>query len=299
MKSAFQIERSPSLYVVVVLYQRGLTTSPTCQSLLRKKALHPQDTFLIYDNSPSSDWAFIPEGWQVVCNPKNGGLLTAYTYAFSQAKLKGCPWVLLLDQDTELPEHFLESIHANIAQMQTRSDVVAIVPVVRSGNRQVSPVLPKLGRETPFQPRNVIETQWLSAINSGTCLRVEFIESVGGFCELFWLDYLDHWLFKVINNSRKSVFVTDMELRHDLSVADMNRGLNVQRYNNVLTAERRFTNLYLPPLWRIVLIPRLLARAFKHLIFTHDKRLARSMAAAAATQLIALVRLRRGPTELP
>jgi len=283
-------EAAIGLYIIVVLYKRDLSASATCQSLLNQISTAPRDIIVVYDNSPTSDLGPIPDAWKVVIDPDNAGLAKAYNYAISQAKSKDYHWVLLLDQDTDLPSNFLVTTHEILALTDPNSDVVAVVPIVKCGNRQVSPMLPLLGREIPFKMRNVIEAKWLTAINSGTCLRVNFIESVGGFCTNFWLDYLDHWLFKMINNKGKSVYVSHVVLEHDLSVANMNRGVTAQRYKNVLAAERRFTNNFLPPLWRFVLVPRLLARALKHLILTHDKQLGRLMVGAAITQFVYLIR---------
>jgi GT2 family glycosyltransferase len=282
---------SIGLCIVVVLYQCAIGDSPTCLSLSKQTSEDPHDLFLVYDNSPRSNLGSVPAGWEVVIDSNNGGLLAAYGCALSRAKAAGCPWILLLDQDTELPHDFLTSVHASLALLNEKTEVAAIVPIVKEGNRQLSPMLPRLGRERPFCLRGVIETGWLMAINSGACVRVDFIESIGGFSRAFWLDYLDHWLFKTLHDQGKSVFVSDVVLQHELSVANMNRGLTVQRYKNVLGAERQFTNGHLPVLWRLVLVPRLLARALKHLAVTRDKRLAFLMIAAAAIQVAALIRI--------
>ena len=283
-------DRSIGLCIVVVLYQRAIRESATCLSLSNQRFKNSRDIFLVYDNSPCSNLGPVPTGWEVVVDSSNGGLLAAYNCAISRAKSAGCPWVLLLDQDTELPSDFFLAVHKELAASHDKTDVVAIVPIVKAGNRQLSPMLPRLGRESPFVHRDVVETRWLMAINSGTCLRVDFIESIGGFSKAFWLDYLDHWMFKMIHNRRKSIYVSNVELQHDLSVANMNTGLTVQRYKNVLVAERQFTNNYLPTLWRFALVPRLLARAMKHLIITRDKRLGFLMLAGSAAQMLALVR---------
>jgi hypothetical protein len=198
---------------------------------------------------------------------------------------------LLLDQDTSLPSNFLSGIHENLQHMQAHPLVVAIIPIIKAGDRQVSPMCPKLGRETVFEQRNVVMAEWLTAINSGTSIRVEFLEEVGGFCEDFWLDYLDHWLFKMISNMRKSVYVGDVVLHHDLSVANMS-SVSVERYENVLAAELRFANRYLPVSWRMVVVPRLLARAIKHLVTISERQLAASMASAAVAQAGYLCRLK-------
>jgi Glycosyl transferase family 2 len=276
--------------IVVVVYRRAISDSATCLSLCNQGLKDSRDVFLVYDNSPRSNLGPVPIGWEVVLDSSNGGLFAAYSYAVTRAKAAGCPWVLLLDQDTELPPDFLSSVHESLALAHEKTDVVAIVPIVKAGNRQLSPMLPRLGWESPFALRDVVETNWLMAINSGTCLRVDFIESIGGFSKAFWLDYLDHWLFKMIHNMRKGVYVGSSVLQHELSVANMNRGLTVQRYKNVLSAERQFTNCYLPLLWRWALVPRILARALKHLVITRNKRLGLLMVAGAAMQTATLVR---------
>jgi hypothetical protein len=278
------------LFVVIVLYQRSIAASVTCQSLSKQRGIKSRDRFLLYDNSPCTNLGPIPRGWEVIVDSSNGGLFAAYSCAVSRAKAAACPWLLLLDQDTELPPDFLLTVHKNLALSQGKTDVVAIVPIVMAGSRQVSPMLPRLGKEYPFLLRDVVEPRWLMAINSGTCLRVDFIESIGGFSKAFWLDYLDHWLFKMIHSMRKGVYVSSAVLQHELSVANMDKGLSVQRYKNVLSAERQFTNTYLPLLWRLALVPRLLARAFKHLVITQDKRLGFLMVVGAAEQTAALVR---------
>jgi GT2 family glycosyltransferase len=288
--TGIQPEAAINLYIIVVLYQRSISASATCQALLRQVALSSQDIILVYDNSPISNLGPIPDSWNVVIDADNGGLAKAYNYAISEAKSANCRWVLLLDQDSELPGDFLSSTHESLSVTDFNHDIVAVVPIVKCGNRQISPMIPLLGREIPFKMQNVVESKWLTAINSGTCLRVDFIEGVGGFCKDFWLDYLDYWLFKIINNNGKSVYVTHDVLQHDLSVANMNNGISEERYNNVLTAERQFTNKFLPPLSRLVLVPRLVVRGLKHLILTKDKRLSYLMVRSAASQSLTLLR---------
>jgi hypothetical protein len=293
---SLQTERPIGLCVIVVVYQCAICASATCLSLFKQNFIGSRDIFLVYDNSPHSDLGPIPIGWDVFFDSSNGGLLAAYSYAISRAKAAGCPWVLLLDQDTELPTNFLLTVHEILALSEDKANVVAIVPIVKAGDRQLSPMVPRLGRENPFVLRDVVETKWLMAINSGTCLRVDFIESIGGFSETFWLDYLDHWLFKMIHNMHKGVYVSSVVVQHELSVANMDKGLTVQRYRNVLSAERQFTNNYLPPLWRFALVPRLLARGLKHLVITRDKRLGFLMVAGAAAQMASLVRMWWSPS---
>ena len=281
-----------NLYVVVVLYNCGIDESPTCATLLIQRASHGRTTVLVYDNSAVSKISSVPEGWQVVLDASNGGLSAAYNRAVDKAKAMQCEWILLLDQDTVLPDDFLEGIHQRLPKMRTWPSVVAIVPIVKAGNFQVSPMYPKLGREKAFRGRNVVVSEWLVAINSGACIRVDFVDEIGGFSKDFHLDYLDFWLFKMISNRHRSVYVGDVELQHELSVANMN-DVSISRYRRVLAAELRYTNGYLPLLWRIIIVPRLVARAAKHFLYTRDKRIGLSMLIAAMSQVGFLCARRR------
>jgi hypothetical protein len=70
--------------------------------------------------------------------------------------------------------------------------------------------------------------------------------------------------------------------------------LDVNRYKNILTAERAFTNRHLPRLWRPVLVLRLLARAGKHAFCTRDKSIASLMFLAALQQVVSIFDLTSG-----
>jgi GT2 family glycosyltransferase len=273
------------VFVVVVLYKCAVGESLTCISLMNQMQANARDAVLLYDNSPAPDPHSIPAGWDYRHDPGNGGLAQAYNDAVARAQSAGYGWMLLLDQDSRLPPDFLVGVRNSMRAMDSRNDVVALVPIVESNSRQLSPLIPKPAWEKPYGRRNLVESDWLMAINSGTCVRVAFIEELGGFSKDFWLDYLDHWLFKMIAVHGRSIYVMDAVIQHELSVTDMNRGMSVERYSNILAAELHFANEFLPLSWRLALVPRLLARALKHLIATSDKRLAARMAIAACTQL--------------
>jgi GT2 family glycosyltransferase len=242
-------------------------------------------SFLIYDNSPLGNSADLPPGWIYVSDPTNKGLPAAYNYALSLAKHAEAEWLLLLDQDSCLPKNFMENLQSEIASCHHLTEIAAIIPLVFSNKRQVSPFLPKLGFDCPYTHSRSITSRWIAAINSATSIRMSFLESIGGFSTDFWLDYLDHWLFRKIYDNGRSVFVGAMEVEHSLSVANFNRGLELSRYKNVLAAEIAFTNHCLPAYWGPILVMRLIARAVKHIIFTRDKRMALLMLSAALKQV--------------
>lgn len=284
----------PSTLATVVLYKCSITQSSTCVSL-RTQETYSSDSIsvLIYDNSPVANSEELPPHWTYVSNSTNKGLAAAYNYALSQARLTGAQWLLLLDQDSILPRNFLANLQGEITLCHDNSKIAAITPLVFSGRRQISPTRPMLGFDRPYISTQSISSVWLTAINSAAAIRVSFVESIGGFSERFWLDYLDHWLFRKIYDQAHSVYVSDMRIDHNLSVANFNQGLELSRYENVLEAEAAFTNQYLPIYWRWVLAVRLVARAAKHTVVTRNKKIALLMLAAAWKQALWVLGLTR------
>jgi GT2 family glycosyltransferase len=281
------ISDHPKILAVIVLYKCTINRSSTCISI------RAQDSYdngavscLIYDNSPIGNSDDLPPGWIYVSDPTNNGLASAYNHAISQAKCSGAQWLLLLDQDSCLPKNFMANLQVETALCHHKSEIAAIVPLVFSNNRQVSPFLPKLGFDHPYTLSHSTSSGWIAAINSAASIRISFLESIGGFSTDFWLDYLDHWLFRKIYDTGHAVFVGEMKVEHSLSVANFNHGLEVSRYRNVLTAEMAFTNRCLPAYWRPILAMRLIARAIKHALFTRDKRIALLIIRAALEEIV-------------
>lgn len=284
---------APTILAVVVLYKCSLEESFMCQTLQKQAAvLDPQSTtVLLYDNSPTSAVINLPKNWIYVGNPKNGGVAAAYNRALELAHETGADWLLLLDQDSCLPPKFLVELNFALARLEGAEGISAVVPRIYCNGRQISPVRPMLGLDRPINRGNAVVSAWISAINSGAAIRVSFVEEIGGFNQGFWLDYLDHWLFRTIFARKKSVYISDAKVQHDLSVANLADGIGLPRYANVLEAERRFTNEFLPLFWKIVLMGRLAARAVKYGLGNRNKGLSRLLFSHAFRQFATLLRL--------
>jgi GT2 family glycosyltransferase len=283
-----------NILATVVLYKCSITQSSTCVSLQTQEAHSDSISILVYDNGPVGNLEELRPHWTYVSDSTNKGLAAAYNCALSQAKISGAQWLLLLDQDSILPRNFLANLQAEISLCHDNPKIAAIVPLVFSGRRQVSPTRPMLGFDRPYRSTQSTSSAWLTAINSAAAIRVSFVESIGGFSEKFWLDYLDYWLFRKIYDTAHSVYVSDIKIDHNLSVANFNHGLEISRYENVLKAEAAFTNQYLPVHWKCVLAVRLLARAIKHAVFTRNKKMALLMLSAAWKQALSISGVEKG-----
>lgn len=236
----------PPILVVLVLYKKEASRSISLVSFLRaldETGLASQFRLLVYDNSPIH--SVLPDGIPIpissIHDPANGGLFRAYTAALELAEKDGNEWMLLLDQDTVLDAAYLNTLRRKLPQAAGNPTCAAMVPKLLSGNVIISPArISWSGRMLPVDKKFTgIPTWEITGLNSGTLLRVSAIRAIGGFNPMFWLDYLDHWIFNQLYRAGYSTYVLDVALEHELSVKSM-KSMSVSRYCNILSAEAEF-----------------------------------------------------------
>jgi GT2 family glycosyltransferase len=254
---------------VIVLYEvqpRDVATFVTLSpAITRLSEWRGGLRVLLYDNTPEGgDPGPLAEGVQYEPAGFNAGLAAAYNRALEVAQLHGCSWLLLLDQDTVLPNDFLESLLGELREYETNADVVAVVPIVRSGGVVASPKRVGFFGLKAFAktPRGIQDAE-IASINSGTAIRCDFVRSIGGFSRAYWLDYLDHWLFRQIYATGKKVAVSNCVLEHSLSVQDYRRNINLTRYRSILAGESAFMTTHKSKLQIPFYLLRLLARSVR------------------------------------
>jgi hypothetical protein len=149
--------------------------------------------------------------------------------------------VLFLDQDTMPPANFPDCIGRAVrAAWSGGVPPAALVPRVVHDGRLVSPArITASGavRPEPLPPAGGPGTP--TAISSGALVRTGALSSILPAPAEFWLDYLDHWLFRRLREGGGTIAVIDCELSHALSVAS-DEPLAPARFANVLRAERAF-----------------------------------------------------------
>lgn len=236
-------------------------------------------SLLIYDNSPSPQTgSFDSLGFGEFVyhhDPRNSGLAAAYNRGLSEAHEGGAEWLLLLDQDTELPLPFLEELHRTI-EASPEPPICAIVPKLIRNGEMLSPQ--QVGR---FHNRSVlvgfsgIFPGAVTALNSAACLRVKAMETIGGFPQEYWLDFLDHVVFHRLQQAGGKILILDALIEHHLSLMNLESEMSLPRYIGMLAAEWRFireTGAGGGPFLHRV---RLLKRAFTNAIRWKNKAYAR------------------------
>jgi GT2 family glycosyltransferase len=200
-------------------------------------------------------------------DPHNSGIAVAYNWALDIAKSYGFQWLLLLDQDTRLPVTFLAFLSDAVKIYNTNKSVESIVPIVTDGGVAISPKRVLFGRLAPLpEPAPQVADYEVTAINSGTLVRVPFVALLGGFNPAYRLDCLDHWLFRQLYAQGKRVALSGSVIEHDLSVSDYRNKVSGMRYRSILSAEALFVRTEKPFIERKLYVIRLAVRAVKQLV---------------------------------
>jgi hypothetical protein len=266
---------------VIALYKRSLEQSQTLMSLEFAFRSHPEVLkcfhVLVWDNSstaltnPRLGFPF-----DYFHSSKNVGTSGAFNGAMELAEKMGIPWLLLLDQDTTIPEEFVPKIAAYGQRFAHDPEVAAVLPLLWCRGQLISPnYLSNLYRILPV-PRASHSTRFkkqVFACDSATLMRVSALREAGGYDEgLFWLDFSDIYVFAAFyRNGRSAYIASDLQLEHSLSITDYGNGLSPERYRNFLAAEGAFMLLYRSRRDNIALTVRLLARAAKQYLRHQDK----------------------------
>jgi len=259
---------------VLVVYERDLqqvSAWPWLVAGLKDKgrAGIELEHVLVYDNSgqPRVNSVATIEGCSYIHDCNNGGTAAAYERAVAVAIEKSIDWLLLLDQDTHLPPGFLDAAAALLARWSAERPA-ALVPWVIDQEKVVSPArVTLLGGIRPLRRGGALEqVRGLTALASGSLIRIATLRQILPFPRELWLDYVDHWIFARLNRSGARIAVLDEVLRHKLSIMRPTQ-LSRRRLNSILDGESYFQGL-LGPVARLSYPLRLLGRLARYALIS-------------------------------
>ena len=272
-----------SVLAVIVLYKRSVEQSQTLVSLAEALGKHPELLrclrVLLWDNSPTPTTPILGFPFDYLHTGKNVGTAGAFNRAMEFAETQSIPWLLLLDQDTTLPEDFVAKMVDYGHRFADTPEVAAVVPLLSCRDQLISPKrLRSLYRISPVPPAcyGTYKGQ-VVVCDSATLMRTAALREAGGYDEeLFWLDFSDIDVFAALHRNGKSIYIAgDLRLQHSLSIMDYDSSMTPERYANFLAAEGVFFSLRRSPLDNVALTVRLLARATKQYLRYENKTFAR------------------------
>lgn len=208
-----------SFLAVIVVYGSKPVETPSLRSLANCRLERCTLRTIVWDNSllPNGvDWSTLGLCGDYVSTPANLGLSTIYNHVIA-SHLRPGEYLLLLDQDTVLPDDYLLKAEAAI---NAHPDVGLFLPMVKANGRWASPVTYLCGWGKQWGSRQVgeITSSRICAINSGMIISDTYL--LGSFPVYderlrfygtdtqFMLDYMDR---------RRSLCMMDTVIDHDLS----------------------------------------------------------------------------------
>lgn len=247
-----------SITAVIVLYQCSADRSSALQSLLRFLASPTNSAApiqaIVYDNSPKSQAKApsLPPNVTYYAATENGGLAPAYNLALRQAREQQSEWLLLLDQDTELSESYLQELVVLSESLLPDQSVAAIVPKLACNGKVHSPedhMFDQLRSQFEHRDHGVslsavgVQAHRLVAYNSGALMRVSALNAIGGFPPDFWLDFLDHAVFHMFAARGGHIYIMQSVLAHPLAHTNRHE-VPLWRERNVLSAQTLFVKRF-------------------------------------------------------
>lgn len=211
-----------NLLIVIVLFNQELNDSNAYKSIISNIGKLSNLSILIYDNSYErnvKDDFFIVNGVNHIYkhNIYNPGLSEAYNFSHDFAVKHKFNWLLLLDQDTELPNYSL-NVYLNSIGKYPHINLFSPVVKVKSGSI-ISPYRERFRvgfklKSVIYGEHNIIE---YGLINSGILISTRAFSRAGGYNERVKLDFSDSQFLSRFRRHYKKFFCIDLCLVQDLS----------------------------------------------------------------------------------
>ncbi|MBD3749610.1 MAG: glycosyltransferase [Sphingobacteriales bacterium] len=218
-----------NLQIIIVLFKEKISTSISYKSITESD---PEINVFIYDNSPTRD----PDAEKFpnvvyIHDKRNLGVSTAYNEGAKFAKSKNIEWLLLLDQDTQVPVNFLSQLKLNI-NMTNPLNLYAMR--LYSNGMLLSPCGYKFKRGNFL--RNIKEgknnLKKITFLNSGLLLSTELFFKVQGYDKNVPLYFSDFVFINRLRKHIKTFTLLPIDLIHNLSSNDTKDKKKFQgRYN--------------------------------------------------------------------
>lgn len=162
-------------------------------------------------------------GIVVIPNKKNLGVAKALNQMFAYAKENGFDWVLTLDQDSVCPNNLIKSYREVVSRLNEFDDSFMLqdeqLRQENEGLRHVGILCPQtvdrnFDSGTDHQEKYTLVDK---CITSASLTSVKTWETVGGFWEELFIDFVDHdFCAKCKEHGIKILQLNDVQILHEL-----------------------------------------------------------------------------------
>ena len=193
---------------VIILY------NPDINNLQKRiKAISQQvSEIVLVDNSTNINKAIktnLPNSCHYIVNKKNLGIAAAQNIGIKWALSEKCTHVLIMDQDSLLPENATSKLLEAEADLLNKNITLAAVAPIYKDIRKSQTTENQSGDDQYIVVNNLI--------SSGTLVRAEVIEDVGLMNEWLFIDGVDdEWCFRALEKGYHMFQVKDISMQHEL-----------------------------------------------------------------------------------
>ncbi len=221
-----------SISIIIVIYNTALEESESFESVQRMANNSYNLNLLVYDNSLEPQEVGKYAGLEImyVHDPSNSGVSKAYNVGVKHAQKRKNTWLLLLDQDTTLPQTILNTYENAV---QKNSNVKLFVPILQLNNGRIfSPCSYKFKRGFYLNSikGGLHSLQHLSPVNSGMLVNVKAFLEVGGYNNQVKLDFSDFQFIRRFRKKYSDFYVMDVKCLQDFSDDDISFSSQKNRY---------------------------------------------------------------------
>lgn len=276
---AFSVTKNPvpirgtgsKILIVVVRYLTPLQESQTiqtlCSGLSGDLELERNVSTLIWDNSPApQSVSELPIQVEYRHSDENVGVAGAYNYAMELAEQRGFSWLLLLDQDTNIPPGFVPAMRDYACRLEADPRIAAVAPTVLMRGWSVSPKVTSRwgGARDPAPNFQGPIFNELIIMNSGMLVRVSALRRIGGYSMDYWLDFSDRYVCHMLSKYEYGAWLAgELQLDHDVSIMAGEGATSLARFENLMAAQDAYFSEHKSALRNVVFCQRLLRSAWR------------------------------------
>lgn len=211
------------IYSILVVYNKDIASSKSYNFI----KMYSSIKLIVCDNSTmenKNEEKVLNDGHIYISMHGNAGLSKAYNVALNRIPYSKDDYVLLLDDDTTLTDEYMQTIFECI---KSKKDVY--VPIVRTQNMLMSPVISKNGCIHPIKNVDQIQNESISAINSGMLICTNVFKDYK-YPEQMFLDYVDHAFMYEMNHRHKQIMLMDVTVFQSFSIDEFNKDAEKKRF---------------------------------------------------------------------
>ncbi|BAZ84811.1 glycosyltransferase [Dolichospermum compactum] len=240
------ISTTEGILFILVIYKRRLNESDSFISLVNSlQNTHLNIDIFIYDNSPSSmilNEELSGENWKIhyVHDETNPGVSKAYNEGFKLGKKLNKKWLLLLDQDTKLPDDAIIKYSRAVLDNNEHS---LFAPILVSTNGTIySPCNYFFKRGFPMKSMEIgiVKARRKSLLNSGLLISIDIFEKVGGYNERLKLDFSDFDFIDRYRQVYQYFYIVDTKCIHELSATEDDVNALLKRFTTYCESIKYF-----------------------------------------------------------